>query len=89
MLFGGSGGDTLQGGNGNDLFIYSGGRDVIIDFKPGSDRIDLSAYVSSFEDILAVAQDTPDGVMLGDEDGSIVISGVSLNSLSAGDFLFG
>ncbi|MDO8322019.1 MAG: hypothetical protein Q7T23_03665, partial [Phenylobacterium sp.] len=75
--------------NGNDLFIYSGGQDVIFDFKPGNDRIDVSAYVSSFEEILAVAQDTPDGVMLGGEDGSIVLTGVSLDSLSAGDFLFG
>lgn len=51
-LEGGPGADTLSGGPGRDLFIYravadsragSASRDVIDDFTPGEDRIDLSA----------------------------------------------
>ena len=53
MLFGGAGQDTLNGGLGNDTFVYSpvseslpgpGNRDLILNFDPGAggDVIDLS-----------------------------------------------
>lgn len=52
LLVGGNGGDTLQGdngndtltgGNGNDVFVFddSDGTDVVTDFVPGEDRIEL------------------------------------------------
>jgi hypothetical protein len=51
-IVGGAGKDYLTGGNGADTFKYaavsdsgtgSGSRDVIRDFQPGADKIDLSA----------------------------------------------
>lgn len=48
-LFGGAGADTLVGGGGADLFMFEQGdnaaaenvRDVIVDFRSGTDRINL------------------------------------------------
>jgi Ca2+-binding RTX toxin-like protein len=49
VLFGGAGQDFLSGGAGADTYLYTaasdseaGGADTILDFSPGSDRIDLS-----------------------------------------------
>ncbi|WP_172123509.1 MULTISPECIES: M10 family metallopeptidase C-terminal domain-containing protein [unclassified Devosia] len=51
-IIGGLGRDTLTGGAGNDLFVFKNvaemgrsafSRDVITDFTPGQDKIDLSA----------------------------------------------
>lgn len=43
LAFGGAGDDTMAGGNGNDRFIFSlnAGRDVIVDFRAGEDKIVL------------------------------------------------
>ncbi len=47
-LFGGLGDDILKGGSGQDLFWFStgrsnNGRDTIVDFKPGTDRINIES----------------------------------------------
>ena len=49
VLVGGLGRDMLTGGSGSDVFLFDGsadsptsGRDKILDFQQGSDRIDLS-----------------------------------------------
>lgn len=42
----GTGNDTLKGGAGNDLFIYSGGNDVITDYVSGEDVISLGGAIS-------------------------------------------
>jgi 5'-nucleotidase len=50
LIFGGTGGDTITGGAGNDIFIYDSFRDagdVITDFVPGSDRLDVSGLLAS------------------------------------------
>jgi Ca2+-binding RTX toxin-like protein len=46
ILMDGAGQDHLQGGEGADLFIFApdDAKDVITDFQPGQDQIDLSAY---------------------------------------------
>ena len=38
-----AGSDTLTGGAGNDLFIYSGGNDIITDYGTGQDTICLNS----------------------------------------------
>ena len=50
VIIGGEGADTLTGGAGSDVFVYTSMRDagdVITDFLPGTDRIDLSALLAS------------------------------------------
>ncbi|WP_052726426.1 M10 family metallopeptidase C-terminal domain-containing protein [Devosia epidermidihirudinis] len=51
-IIGGAGFDTMTGGAGNDIFVFRsaseignkpGARDIITDFTPGQDKIDLSA----------------------------------------------
>ena len=49
QIIGGLGADVESGGAGADVFVYTStrdstgvGRDVILDFQPGIDRIDLS-----------------------------------------------
>ncbi|MDJ0391387.1 M10 family metallopeptidase C-terminal domain-containing protein [Roseomonas sp. E05] len=56
ILHSGRGADIMQGGAGADTFVYAygvfsedggdanGGRDVILDFTPGADHIDLTGY---------------------------------------------
>ncbi|WP_181817361.1 calcium-binding protein [Paracoccus pantotrophus] len=53
-LAGGAGSDTLVGGLGADVFVFSatedldGSIDVILDFQPGEDRIDLAGLGLTF-----------------------------------------
>ncbi|MGH8382145.1 retention module-containing protein [Pseudomonas sp.] len=45
VLAGGPGNNTLTGGTGNDIFLWqqgNTGRDLVTDFTPGTDRLDLS-----------------------------------------------
>ncbi|MCT7954104.1 Calx-beta domain-containing protein [Laspinema palackyanum] len=42
ILFGGLGEDTLIGGPGADIFVLESGRDTIVDFQKGVDRLAVS-----------------------------------------------
>ncbi len=46
ILISGGGANTLTGGTGADIFVLhaSGRRNVVADFEPGTDRLDLSAW---------------------------------------------
>lgn len=58
FLIGGDGKDRLTGNGGNDVFVFqklSDGIDIITDFQPGSDVIDLRRILSRPE----FAADTP------------------------------
>jgi RTX calcium-binding nonapeptide repeat (4 copies) len=82
LLLGGLGEDTLTGGAGRDRFIYyqlNEGQDVITDFTPTRDRIDLSRifdhplYTSSspFEDYIRLVQNGADAIVQVDTNGGI------------------
>lgn len=50
QINGGVGADLITGGAGADVFIYTStrdGTDSLIDFTPGTDRLDLSALLAS------------------------------------------
>lgn len=98
-LDGGSGDDYLTGGSQNDTFIFKGsfGYDVITDFNTSGkgEKIDLSgvAEISSFNDLvnnhLSAFDDEYGDAFIEDGSGnSIHLWGVSVDELSANDFIF-
>lgn len=88
-MTGGRGNDTLMGGAHEDTFIFApgDGADIITDFTPGEDRIRLTGGVADFDalDLRAVSG----GVLVDYAAGTILLQGVWLAALDAGDFLFG
>lgn len=84
LLVGGAGNDKLIGGAGADVFVFSagGGCDRIMDFTVGEDRIDLSAFQATFEDVAVKAEK----ILLGDL--LIRISSAGEAGFEADDFLF-
>ena len=95
-LDGRGGDDLLRGGTGADTFVYAAGygADTIADFNRGEgDKIDLSGVpgVYSLDDVLLLASSTNDGadtLIYLSEGNSLTLSGVSLASLAAGDFIY-
>ena len=96
IIDGGQGNDTLTGGAGNDVFVFSGtfGNDVITDFNSsnGAEQIDLSgvAAITNWADLSANhMSQVGNDVLIDDLAGNTIrLSGVTLASLDAGDFLF-
>ncbi|MDR6530858.1 Ca2+-binding RTX toxin-like protein [Caulobacter rhizosphaerae] len=85
-----AGDDVLVGGAQGDLFkVWAGnGSDAILNFKPGSDVIQLSGYgVTSFAQLQTLATQSGADVKLGFANGeSLVIRNTALSSLTAYDF---
>ncbi len=105
VIKGGSGKDTIEGGqgkdkltgeDGNDVFVFKDGfdKDIVVDFDPGTDLLDLSALTSeasSFEDFLNASSESGTKVVYDlDNDGEnrIVLKNTTLDELSSDDFLF-
>ena len=90
-LNGGSGDDQLSGGPGGDLYLLrnDGGDDVIVDFAPGADRIDISDF--GFVDFQAVVgaadEQAGDTVLRLDDNDSVTLTGLKIADLGADDFL--
>jgi hypothetical protein len=81
---------------GADLFIIhpDGGRDSIMDFEPGKDRIELDGFsFTGFADLASHFETTTDGVLITfDSDyypNSLFLRGVTVAQLTPGDVGFG
>ncbi|CUH70103.1 Hemolysin IA [Thalassovita autumnalis] len=96
-LRGGNGFDTLIGGNGNDLleggeladvfvFQQGSGADTISDFGLGNDRLQLDVGRSSLAQLSPVEEAA--GLRLNWDGGSVLLQGISLADLDAGDLVF-
>jgi Ca2+-binding RTX toxin-like protein len=94
VLSGKRGDDSLLGGAGEDIFFFNGrpGNDEILDFVSGTDRIDLSAYGITEDNVETVSSGDDTIVRVdGDQDGdsdfqfTLVDSGPPATS----DFIFG
>lgn len=97
FITGGKGDDILTGGTGADTFIFQTGfnHDTITDFHAtgtGHDVIDLSdvASITSFSDLIDNHVHTSHGnaVIDAGHGDTITLTGVSVNSLTSGDFTF-
>ncbi len=90
---GGAGGDVLFGEAGADVFVFQRGTggDVIGDFQPGVDKIQLTGLgFASFAQLAAnlVENGGTSALNLGNGD-FIVITGVAMAQLQPTDFVFG
>jgi parallel beta-helix repeat protein len=86
-LIGGSGNDILAGGAGVDVFIFGRGSgiDLVLDFTPGTDRLDLRGYaLGSFASLTVIDGEQASLLVLGTND-IVVLTGVDAASLSARD----
>ncbi|THD85776.1 hypothetical protein E7811_08850 [Aliigemmobacter aestuarii] len=90
---GGAGNDRLVGGTGRDTFVFAEdyGRDRIVDFQNGRDRIDVSGTdVDSFAELRGLITTGRNAVTIDFGDGDqLVLNGVTRSQLDASDFLFG
>ncbi len=93
-LDGGEGDDTLTGDRGDDLFVFDGGDgiDVITDFEPGGDLIQLNGFsIADFGELMDAAVDDGADVVItldvvaGDE---LHLVGVNKADLDDDDFMF-
>ncbi|MCP8940727.1 family 16 glycosylhydrolase [Alsobacter sp. SYSU M60028] len=100
-LYGGTGGDVLDGGAGTNRLTGAAGADVFVfgtgdgksttrvtDFH-SDDRLDVSATtLQSFADVTHAAVEVHGGTTLHAGPDTIVLQGVKLADLNAGDFIF-
>ena len=86
---GGTGNDILTGGNDADIFVQNGnfGADIITDFAPGVDTLDLSASVARFSD-LTITQNGADTLIDTGNGNTILLEGILASAISESDFLF-
>lgn len=98
-LFGGLGNDRLTGGGGDDRFVFdtalnsTSNRDIILDFDPGDDVIQLqnSVFTKLSTGVLktanfrvgTVAADANDYVIYNDTDGAVLYDADGNNSGAA------
>ncbi len=90
-LEGGQGNDKLHGGHGEDVFVFHKGddRDHVTGFKADEDKIDLSSYDMSYDDIAHAIHREKGGTMidLGDGD-SMYLAGTMPGHIDEDNFIF-
>jgi 2',3'-cyclic-nucleotide 2'-phosphodiesterase/3'-nucleotidase/5'-nucleotidase len=86
-LIGGKGNDRLIGGADRDVFVISrgDGRDVVVDFERGTDRIGLSGRLS-FND-LSLVQRGRNTLIRADGEALMVVNGINASDLTRRDFV--
>ncbi len=97
----GAGDDRIDGGAGNDIIVTGGGRDVVVlgrgtgtdiitDFKPRQDKLDLSAFFFDAAMAKAAARQVGDDVVIdlsGDGADTVRLLGVKASRLNADSFI--
>lgn len=87
VLAGGAGDNSLSGGPGADLFVFSGGRDIVSDYSASEgDRL-LAAGGEDTAALIATAEDTEDGATITTETGTLTLAGINAADLAADWFL--
>ncbi|UVM57381.1 retention module-containing protein [Pseudomonas sp. B21-012] len=83
VLIGGPGNNTLTGGTGSDTFLYqqgNTGHDVVTDFTPGTDRLDLSQLLQGENSTTASLDDYLHFKVTGS--GASVVSTIEVSSVA-------
>ncbi|MEM6355538.1 MAG: carboxypeptidase regulatory-like domain-containing protein, partial [Pseudomonadota bacterium] len=90
-LEGGSGNDRVQGGPGRDTFVFSDGfdEDRILDFNTALEKLDFRTHsgVDGLDD-LEISQVGTSVLITTLDGGRIVLADNSVETISAGDFIF-
>lgn len=85
-LAGQAGDDRLEGGKGSDIFVFGlKGRDVVVDYTDGTDRIQIAA-AQGFDDLKI--RDGKVGAVVMFEDGRMALKDVAASDLDTGGFIF-
>jgi serralysin len=90
MIYGGNGSDRMLGNSGADIFVFEAGtgRDRVMDFRDGEDKIDLSAFDLRFADVQASLSAFHGGVRITLDGGpSIDLIHTTIGQLDRGDFI--
>jgi serralysin len=89
-IYGDEGNDGLTGGSGADTFVFEAGdgKDRIIDFGRGADKIDFSGMFDNFDAVIDAASQGKAGVTIEYDGGSVLLMGVKLAALDEGAFVF-
>jgi serralysin len=91
-IAGNSGNNRLTGLRGNDIFVFREdfGNDTIVDFKPGKDRIDISAAtdIDSFAELKPFIRQKGSDVEIQLADDVILVRDTAKGDLHQGDFIF-
>jgi len=90
-ITGHGGSDTLEGGAGADTFVMMEefGDDVVLDFLPGTDRINVLNWdgIETIDDVWAASSEVDGGVLITVGEDSLFLEGVALAELKAADFV--
>ena len=89
-LDGGAGNDFLIGGNGTDTFVFESGdgHDIIDDFTSGDDKVDLSSFGISFDELNITTNSEGNVAIYISETQSIAFNNLTNpNDLDASDFI--
>jgi uncharacterized surface protein with fasciclin (FAS1) repeats len=90
LIDGGKDNDYLFGGRGADTFVFAedDGHDLIVGFRSGKDKIDLSAYgFESFDEIEGAISERGFRTEIDLDDTEITLLGLRGHSLDEGDFI--
>jgi hypothetical protein len=91
ILIGGAGNDIMNGNAGNNTFIFASGfgSDRINTFANGADKIDLTAFATSFG-ALTVTQNAANTVISGSIFGTntITLANFTATNVDVSDFIF-
>ncbi|MEM7770368.1 MAG: calcium-binding protein [Cyanobacteria bacterium P01_A01_bin.37] len=92
-LVGGLGNDTLTGNGGADIFVFGPtdlGADTITDFQDGTDRLDVSAFISAGAidlNALNIQQVGNDALITFAQNNTVLLEGIQVAQISAADFV--
>ena len=88
LITGGLGNDIMTGNDGNDTFVFgpNSGRDIINDFVPGVDLLDVSALgITTLEEMTFTGNTV---IFNGNNGEQVSLNGVNATILTAADFVF-